>query len=217
MRHTRRYKNGKYRENRFWNKNRKVWLEVMCFVNLAVWGGGVAVDIFPVAEAYYSIPDKIEIFNRMPNGIPSYEAKTMGNYDESVATSSRTTTDSESIATKEEGQEPIQALPPSSIEAKILKAFEDTNAGDVAVAIAKSESGLNPNAVGDIPLEYEYEGRTIGHSCGIFQIRVLPSRPNCEELKDIDTNIRFARKLYDSSGFQPWSNFKNGRFQKFLK
>jgi len=117
----------------------------------------------------------------------------------------------------EEGQAPSQVQPPSSIEAKIMKAWEGTGEGHIAVAIAKSESGLRPDAKGDIPIQYMHEGKLIGHSCGIFQIRVLPSRPNCEELKDIDTNIRFARKLYDSSGFHPWSNYKNGRYLQYMK
>lgn len=116
----------------------------------------------------------------------------------------------------EEGQTPSQVQSPSSIEDKILKAWEGTGEGHIAVAVAKSESGLRTDAVGDIPLEYWHEGKKIGHSCGIFQIRVLPGRPDCETLKDVDKNIEFARKLYDKSGFYPWSNWKNQRYLKYL-
>lgn len=116
----------------------------------------------------------------------------------------------------EEGQTPSQVQSPSSIEDKILKAWEGTGEGHIAVAVAKSESGLRTDAVGDIPLEYWHEGKKIGHSCGIFQIRVLPGRPDCETLKDVDKNIEFARKLYDKSGFYPWSNWKNNAYLKHL-
>jgi len=103
-----------------------------------------------------------------------------------------------------------------SIKQKIRKAWEGTGQEDIAVAIATSESGLNTNAKGDIQIQYWHEGKLIGHSCGIFQIRVLPSRPSCEELKDPDKNIEFARKLWEKSGWYPWSNFKNGVYKKFL-
>ena len=136
-----------------------------------------------------------------------------GNHDATVG-ESPTVADT---AKSEEGRAPSQVQPPSSIEAKILKAWEGTKDGKIAVAIAKSESGLNPNAKGDIPIQFWNNGKLIGHSCGLFQIRVLPSRPNCEELKDVETNISFARKLYDSSGFYPWSNYKNGRYLQYME
>ena len=108
----------------------------------------------------------------------------------------------------------MKPVEPVSIEDKIKAAFGD-EAG-IALAVAKSESGLR-NVKGDIPLEYQYEGRTIGHSCGIFQIRVLPGRPNCEELMDVDTNIAYAKKIHDRVGFSAWSNFKNLRYLAFMQ
>ena len=102
----------------------------------------------------------------------------------------------------------------SSIEGMIAEVFpEDPK---TAVAIFKSESGLNPNAKGDIPLEYEYQGRIIGHSCGLAQIRVLPGRPDCETLKNPKNNLEWARKIYDRVGWTAWSNFKNDRYKNFL-
>lgn len=103
---------------------------------------------------------------------------------------------------------------PKTIEAKIRAAFPEDP--DRAIAIFRSESGLDPNAKGDIPLEYKYKGKIIGHSCGIAQIRVLPGRPDCETLKDVDENLKFARHLYEKQGWYPWSNFKNGKYLSFM-
>ena len=187
-------------------------------MNIVVWGGGVAVDIFPVAEAYYSIPDKIEIFNRMPNGIPSYEAKTMGNYGEPVATISRTTADSDSTAKEEEERKPIQVLPSSSIEAKILKAWEGTGEGETALNVFKCESGLNHETVGDTHLTFIHNGQVYGRSIGIAQIRtggneggrVWVRGDNAEEfeekMKNPDDNISLARKIWDGGGWSRWYN-----------
>lgn len=96
------------------------------------------------------------------------------------------------------------------------------NDAKIAFAIAKSESGLR-NVKGDIPLEYEYQGKIIGHSCGIFQIRVLPGRPSCDELMDIETNVRYAKKVYESRkridgiGWTAWTNYQNGRYLAFME
>lgn len=104
--------------------------------------------------------------------------------------------------------------PPSAVERLIRETFPEDS--ETAVAVAKAESGMNPNAKGDIALEYKYEGRVIGHSCGVFQVRVLPGRPDCETLKDPKTNIEYARKLYDRSGWMAWSAYLNGAYKKFL-
>lgn len=223
-RHTRRYvKTGKYKKEHFWNKDRKTWFEIMCLAVVAIWGV-VAADLHPVAEAFYSIPEKYEIFN-LKTDFTKFDSESTRedsegdglspstNPEESTGETVPAVSDS---AKGEEGQAPSQVQPPSSIEAKILKAWEGTGEGHIAVAVAKSESGLRTDAVGDIPLEYWHEGKKIGHSCGIFQIRVLPSRPDCETLKDVDKNIEFARKLYDKSGFYPWSNFKNNAYLRHL-
>jgi len=222
--HTRRFKKtGKYKKERFYNRNRKVWFEIMCLAVVAIWGS-VAADLHPVAEAFYSIPEKYEIFN-LKTDFTKFDSESTRedsegdglspstNPEESTGETVPAVSDS---AKSEEGQAPSQVQPPSSIEAKILKAWEGTGEGHIAVAVAKSESGLRTDAVGDIPLEYWHEGKKIGHSCGIFQIRVLPSRPDCETLKDVDKNIEFARKLYDKSGFYPWSNFKNNAYLRHL-
>jgi len=213
---------GKYKHSAFHNwrkKKNRAWSDYQPYC-VAIFGLITWLVFAQIIPVYAHIQNETGfreiLIYREPLKIPSSEAKTEGNHDEPAKA------DSES-AKSEEGQEPIKAHPPSSIEAKILKAWEGTGEGHIALAVAKSESGLRADAVGDIPLEYEYEGRTIGHSCGIFQIRVLPGRPDCETLKDVDTNIEFAKKLYDTKlrngenqKFLPWSNWKNNRYLKFL-
>lgn len=72
-----------------------------------------------------------------------------------------------------------------------------------ALKIARCESQLNPKAIGDGHLKWN-DGRN-GMSCGLFQIRVFPDRPSCEELLDAETNIKFAKQLFDKSGWNPWT------------
>jgi len=98
------------------------------------------------------------------------------------------------------------------LEEKIRAAFPEDP--DTAVAIAKAESRLNPDVVGDENMIWD-DGRN-GMSCGIFQIRVFPNRPACEKLLDEDFNIEYARELYERSGWLPWSTFKSGRYKNFL-
>jgi len=76
----------------------------------------------------------------------------------------------------------------------------------VALAVAKAESSCNPNAVGD---NYVIGG-IYAPSCGLFQIRTLPGRPSCEELKNPETNVAWAYRLYNASGWQPWSVCNKG-------
>jgi len=99
-----------------------------------------------------------------------------------------------------------------TVENKIRAAFPEDP--DTAVAIAKAESNLEDWRIGDKHLAWD-DGRN-GMSCGIFQIRVFPKRPDCEKLLDEDFNIDYARELYESSGWSPWSTFKSGRYKKFL-
>lgn len=77
---------------------------------------------------------------------------------------------------------------------------------DVALQVMRAESGCNPNAVGD----QRVIGGIYAPSCGLFQIRTLSGRPDCETLKNPITNIQWAYKLYSASGWQPWSVCKNG-------
>lgn len=61
-----------------------------------------------------------------------------------------------------------------------------------AVAIAKCESGLNPKAVSP----------TNDH--GLMQINKTVHTVT-GDIYDVETNLKFARKLYDERGWQPWT------------
>lgn len=105
----------------------------------------------------------------------------------------------------------------SSLEQLIRDTFRGTGQEDIAVAVAKAESGLNPQAVGDGHLTFEKDGELMGMSCGVFQIRNLPGRPDCEEMKDPKKNVEYAKMMFDKAGWNPWSAWKNNSYQTYLK
>lgn len=66
-----------------------------------------------------------------------------------------------------------------------------------AMEVCKHESAGNATSVGDGDTEYV--------SCGLMQIRTLPGRPTCEELKVPERNIEYAYNLWVQEGWHPWS------------
>jgi hypothetical protein len=116
----------------------------------------------------------------------------------------------------EAGEDSVKAesSPEHTPEQLIKEVFGDK--ADIAIAIAKAESGLNPEAVGDLHITFEKDGKLMGMSCGLFQVRILEGRPDCETLKDPETNVRYAKALYDKSGFQPWSAYTSGKYLENL-
>lgn len=79
-------------------------------------------------------------------------------------------------------------------EEAIIQKIRDTfpEDPDRAVAIAKCESNLNPKAVSP----------TNDH--GLMQINKTVHTVE-GDIYDVETNLKFARKLYDERGFQPWT------------
>lgn len=77
---------------------------------------------------------------------------------------------------------------------------------DVALKVAKAESGCNPMAIGD---NYPIRGLH-APSCGLFQIRTLAGRPSCSQLQNPETNVSWAYRLYKASGWQPWTVCNHG-------
>lgn len=67
---------------------------------------------------------------------------------------------------------------------------------DRALAIAKCESNLNPNALSKT------------HDGGVFQIHVPVHQERLTELGldiwDPEDNVKFARILYEERGWKPW-------------
>ena len=95
---------------------------------------------------------------------------------------------------------------------------------EVAYAIAMAESHMNPDAVHKDVNEW---------SIGLFQINIrkgdgvgakvhwekIPGDTGEEKeewLKKPKNNILTAKFLYGSSGFYPWSVYKNGSYKEFL-
>lgn len=88
---------------------------------------------------------------------------------------------------------------------------------ELAIAIARCESGLRPGAIGDGHISYWVNGVEYGKSYGVFQIRHLEGRPSPEQLLDADFNIQYAYNLFKRSSWYPWSAYNNGCYEQFLQ
>ena len=90
-----------------------------------------------------------------------------------------------------------------------------------AIQIAKCESGLNPETIGDTNLMSHNNGELVGDSIGIFQVRTggegwnraKANEMSAEEfrvyLKDYKKNIDYAKTIFDQGGWSPWYNCMN--------
>lgn len=169
-----RKKNGVYKKEKFYNKNRRVWFEILCLANIAIWGA-VAADLCPIAEAYYSLPDKYEII-REPLKIPSPEAKTEGNHDEPVSA------DSDSLPREsDDGGTDDVPTPSSSVEEKIKYYFPLRF--EKAKAVFTCESGLDPKKPSAV--DKMADGRAF--SFGLAQINLTVS-----EIGGVDCSKAFV-------------------------
>lgn len=97
-------------------------------------------------------------------------------------------------------------VPTSEIEKLICDVFGDDC--EIAIAVAKAESGLRCDAHGDRHLSPS--------SYGVFQIRAFEGRPPIEELTNCEANIRYAKFMYDRQGWGPWSAYTNGSYLGFI-
>lgn len=101
-----------------------------------------------------------------------------------------------------------------------------------AIAIAKAESGLDPNREGIHRANTLWEGYQGECSIGLFQINLasdgchgkwlhaykIPGETLDEKiiwLKNYKNNIQIAKEIYDAQGFNPWSTFTNKKYQLF--
>jgi hypothetical protein len=83
----------------------------------------------------------------------------------------------------------------------------------VALAVQRAE---NPRGACEI-YHYNTDGTL---DWGYFQINTVHlKRPgvNLRALLDCRANIDFAYQLYTERGFEPWTTYRNGAYQKFLR
>ena len=106
------------------------------------------------------------------------------------------------------GQEPSQELTPTiepkkqgikpdenNYKAIVAKYFPDCP--ELAWQVVKKESGGNPNA-------HNFSHRTKDDSWGLFQINrygYLKTRPEPDKLVNAEFNIKYARGMYEASGY----------------
>ncbi len=102
----------------------------------------------------------------------------------------------------------------SKIEAEIQKYDWDH---EIALAVAKAESKCNAEARGDEDLIFEENEREYGYSVGVFQVRILPGREDCDTY-EVAKNVACAYRIYQKAGnkFTPWSMWKNEAYKKYL-
>lgn len=131
--------------------------------------------------------------------------------------------------------EPIQVVEVNpcdvSIEACITKYFPEDS--QVAIAVFKAESSLNPNNIG-YNCRYEYfnkktqatstkvtackvadRAKAISKDYGLAQINDQHSKTP-EIFLDPETNLKKARELYDERGWKCWYAYTDGLYKKYL-
>jgi hypothetical protein len=87
-------------------------------------------------------------------------------------------------------------------------------------AIAQAESARDPGAIGDVALQND----TFGPSVGLFQIRTVKAETGTGSDRDIEhltgdvrAQVEAALNISDNgTNFRPWSTFTSGSFRKFL-
>ena len=115
----------------------------------------------------------------------------------------------------------------SRVESEIAKYDWDK---DLALAVAKAESGCDANAHGDEDITYydcapEYKKdaaackehqRKYGYSVGVFQVRILPGRETCDNY-DTAVNVKCAYGVYEDAGrsWEPWSGYTTGKYKGY--
>lgn len=98
------------------------------------------------------------------------------------------------------------ATPPQQIEDLIREYFPECP--DVAIAVARAESGLNPDVIGDRHLAKP--------SIGLFQINQIWHNYSTEELQNPEFNIKIAKQIFNSGGWNRWTTYKTGRYKLFI-
>lgn len=95
----------------------------------------------------------------------------------------------------------------------------DPAAATVAAAVAMAESGLNPGAKGDVGLETDYWGPSVG----LMQIRTVRSQTGTGGDRDISIlsdplqNMLAAYHIsHGGKDWSPWTTYTSGKYRQFL-
>ena len=118
----------------------------------------------------------------------------------------------------------------TDIDSLIEKYFGDQ--APMAKAIMMAESKGMADTIGDTNLMFENAGEKIGDSIGLFQIRTGGSEGGKiwnrakangmsaddfrKKMLDPEQNIKYAKSIYDRYGWNHWSTYLNGEYQKYL-
>lgn len=170
---------------------------------------------FPVyiSYAYNQLPETIILENPNPI-VQEVEAKEeVGGGEQfesqdSVALTTPPPTNLEATPTPTPTKGPLESK--SEIQEYIYEVFgEDSK---MALAIAKCESRLNPNAVNDNTV---WGG--VGRDHSIFQINDV-YHANKGDIANLtaEENIRMAKRIFDASTWNAWTCFKTGAYKKEL-
>lgn len=135
-----------------------------------------------------------------------------GILEESVMLSNTLSEPSDWVVSDYSGNQVVSELP-ERCEAyrSIIERYFPADAVDTALKVAEAESNCNSDRVGDKHLTYWKEGKLLGMSCGLLQVRLFIDRPSCEELKNPEVNIAYSAHLYEKNGWSPWSTCLNGQ------
>lgn len=109
-------------------------------------------------------------------------------------------------------------LYPKEAAQAILAAGFSRSEGLTCLAVMREESLLSPDAEGDLTLQDE----TWGPSVGVMQIRSRKvelgkgTDRDATVLKDVARNLTVARRVHAEAGFRPWGAWSSGRYRKHL-
>lgn len=104
---------------------------------------------------------------------------------------------------KSDGEVDLVASPYDTL---LKKYFGDE--AKLAYAVMMGESTGDPARIGDTHMaKYSY---------GLFQINQTWHNFPKEQLLDAEFNIKTAKEIRDSYGWEQWSAYKNGSYKKFL-
>lgn len=107
------------------------------------------------------------------------------------------------LVRKAEAKEPEE----KTVEELITEKFGDKS--KIALAVARCESGLRENAIGDTHI--------YPHSYGVFQVRAFPNRPTVDDLLTAEKNIDYAYTLSKGgTTWLHWTCFTKGYYKKHL-